>query len=223
MYIKLGSNLPSYGWLLLNEGLRMTFTQWRVVRGITSHDNQKCETILNERWCARWNSHSITRRSVRLNSMNGGVQVYITQPWEVWDYTQWMVVCESNITWQFEVWDYTQKNVCCEIGGHEGWLGLALAGIAVSWLHECCMACDLGGKPEHQTWRFSVTAIDSSSVFCDEWLFMCAWFYAFVDSVVADRSVLAAWMLHGTCLLQLDIRKRIGEVASMIKAAIVIC
>ena len=39
--------------------------------------------------------------------------------------------------------------------------------------------------------------IGSSSVFCKEWLFMCAWFYSFVDSLVADRSVMAAWMLHG--------------------------
>ena len=27
-----------------------------------------------------------------------------------------------------------------------------------------------------------------------------AWFYAFVDSLVADRSVMAAWMLHGACV-----------------------
>ena len=35
-------------------------------------------------------------------------------------------------------------------------------------------------------------AIGSSSVFCNEWLFMCAEFYAFLDSLVADRSVMAA-------------------------------
>ena len=39
------------------------------------------------------------------------------------------------------------------------------------------------------------SAIGSSSVFCNEWLFMCAWFYSFVDSLVADRSVMAAWLL----------------------------
>ena len=44
------------------------------------------------------------------------------------------------------------------------------------------------------------TAIGSFPVFCNEWLFMCAWFFAFVDSLVADRSVLAAWMLHGACV-----------------------
>ena len=36
------------------------------------------------------------------------------------------------------------------------------------------------------------TAIVSSSVFCNELLFMCACFFAFVDSLVADRSVMAA-------------------------------
>ena len=35
-------------------------------------------------------------------------------------------------------------------------------------------------------------AIGSSSVFCNEWLFMFAEFYAFLDSLVADRSVMAA-------------------------------
>ena len=36
------------------------------------------------------------------------------------------------------------------------------------------------------------TAIGSSSVFCNEWLFMRACFFAFVDSLVTDRSVMAA-------------------------------
>ena len=39
------------------------------------------------------------------------------------------------------------------------------------------------------------SALGSSSVFYNEWLFMCAWFFAFVDSLVADRSVTAAWLL----------------------------
>ena len=34
--------------------------------------------------------------------------------------------------------------------------------------------------------------IGSSTVSCNEWLFMCAWFYSFLDSLVADRSVMAA-------------------------------
>ena len=42
--------------------------------------------------------------------------------------------------------------------------------------------------------------IGSLSVFCNEWLFVCVWFYAFVDSLVADRHVMAAWMLHGACV-----------------------
>ena len=36
------------------------------------------------------------------------------------------------------------------------------------------------------------TAIGFSSVFCNEWLFMCACFFAFVDSLVADHSLMAA-------------------------------
>ena len=36
------------------------------------------------------------------------------------------------------------------------------------------------------------TAIGSSSVLGTEWLFMCAFFYAFVNPLVADRNVMAA-------------------------------
>ena len=32
----------------------------------------------------------------------------------------------------------------------------------------------------------------NSSVFCNEWLFLCAQFYAFLESVVADRIGMAA-------------------------------
>ena len=32
----------------------------------------------------------------------------------------------------------------------------------------------------------------SSSVFCNQWLFTCAYFYTLVESLVADRSVMAA-------------------------------
>ena len=35
-------------------------------------------------------------------------------------------------------------------------------------------------------------SINSSSVFCNEWLFLCAQFYAFLESVVADRIGMAA-------------------------------
>ena len=34
--------------------------------------------------------------------------------------------------------------------------------------------------------------IGSSSVCCNEWLFMCAYFYALVEYLVADRNVMAA-------------------------------
>ena len=97
--------------------------------------------------------------------------------------------------------------------------------MAVKWLHECCMGLVLGGRGKagarnrvffRVKWlrpamkgtscvrrvrlRSFQGRIGSSSVFCNEWLFMCAWFYAFVDSLVADRSVMAAWMLHGACV-----------------------
>ena len=68
------------------------YTQWMGVCKFTLHKNEKCETILNEWWCESW--HHITMRSVRLYSMNGGVRVDITSKWEMWDYTQWMVVWE---------------------------------------------------------------------------------------------------------------------------------
>ena len=32
----------------------------------------------------------------------------------------------------------------------------------------------------------------SSYVFCNEWLFLCAWFYAVLEAVVADRIGMAA-------------------------------
>ena len=87
---KLGSNLPSYGQREL----------W---------DDEKCETKFNEWWCET--SHHITVRSVRLYSMNGGVRVDITSRWEVWDYTQFMVV-----------WDFTSHhNEKCETIFNEWW------------------------------------------------------------------------------------------------------
>ena len=131
---KLGSNLPSYGqielwdYTILNEGwyVSLNYITMRSVRlysvngGVcvcvswTSHNHDKCESILHERCCAslhhicnhekceiklnEWwcaSLHHTTMRCVRLNSMNGGVRAYITQPWDVWDYTQWMVVCVS--------------------------------------------------------------------------------------------------------------------------------
>ena len=82
-------------------------------------------------------------------------------------------------------------------------------------MHECCMGFVLGRKLEHETLYFSVVkwlqpamkgtsvcaavaaavvpdAIGSSSVVCNEWLFLCAQFYAFLEAVVADRIGMAA-------------------------------
>ena len=131
------------------------YTQWRVVCDFTSHHNEKCEAILNEGWCVTL--HHITMRSVRLYSMKGGVWLYITSQWEVWDYTQWRVVCYFTshhnekcetilnegwcvtlhhitmrsvrlhsmkggvllyITSQWEVWDYIQWKVVCYFTSH---------------------------------------------------------------------------------------------------------
>ena len=101
-------SIPQYTTLSKEVGkqsseLRMKLIQWRVVCYFTAHHNEKCETILNEwRWWESW--HHITMRSVRLYSMNGGgVRVDITSQWEVWDYTQWMVVCELTLWLQIAV------------------------------------------------------------------------------------------------------------------------
>ena len=64
------------------------YSQWMVLWELTSHKNWKCETILNEGWCVAL--HHIRIRSVRLYSLKSGVW----PEWEVWDYTQWGVVCD---------------------------------------------------------------------------------------------------------------------------------
>ena len=104
----------------MNGGVRVYITsrwevwdyiQWMVVVWkFTSHHDEKCETIFNEWWCE--SLHHITMRSVRLYSMNGGVRVYITSRWEVWDYIQWMVV----------VWKFTSHHdEKCETIFYEWW------------------------------------------------------------------------------------------------------
>ena len=85
------------------------YIQWRVVCGCTSHHTEKCETTFNEGWCVTL--HHITLRSVRLHSMKGGVWLYITSYWEVWDYIQWRVVCDFTS-------HHTEK---CETTFNEGW------------------------------------------------------------------------------------------------------
>ena len=91
--------------------------------------------------------------------------------------------------------------------------------IALEWLHECCMPCVVGRKPEHETLcfpckvaaagdeRYLVCAavaaavvpagIGSSSVFCNEWLFhvvpVCVVLWCFACSCDC-RSHWNGWM-----------------------------
>ena len=196
------------------------YTQWRVVCYFTSHHNEKCETILNEGWCVTL--HHITMRSVRLHSMKGGVLLYITSQWEVWDYTQWRVVCDFTshhnekceatfnegwcvtlhyitkrsvrlysmkggvllyITSQWEVWDYIQwRVVCCFTSHHnekcetilnEGWC-VTLHHITMRSVRVHSME---GGVLLYITSQW------------EEW--------DYTQWRVAKRIVIAAWMLHG--------------------------
>ena len=233
----------------------MTFTKWRVVWELTSHRDEKCEAIFNEWWCESW--HHITTGSVRLYSIKGGVSLYITSQWEVWDYTQWRVVweltshhnekCEAIFNeWWCESWHHiTMRRVRLYSMNGGVWVYTLVAdrSVMAAWLLSFCVAmcverCGFGtwrckthcngcmdvawasfwGKPGQETLCFfrvkwlrpamkgtscvrrvrlgsNRARIGSSSVFCNEWLFMCAWFFAFLDSLVADRSVMAAWLL----------------------------
>ena len=143
------------------------YTQWNVVCAIFSHNNEKCETILNEWWCVSW--HHKTLRSVRLHSMKGAARVEIMK-------VDW-VLC----------W------------GKPGARNLVF--FRVQWLQPAMK----GTSCVRRVWLGSFQrVIGSSSVFCNEWLFMCAWFYEFVDSLVADRSAMAASRLLGataTCVI----------------------
>ena len=203
---KLGSNLPSYGLTKFNEGWCVTlhhitvrsvrlysmkggvwlyitsqwevwdYIQWRVVCYFTSHHNEKCETTLNEGWCVTL--HHITMRSVRL---------YITSQWEVWDYIQWRVVCyytQWRVVCYFPTSHHNEKcettsckthcNGCMDVTWASFW-GKAGAGnlvfFRVKWLRpamkgtSCVRRVRLGSNRAR---------IGSSSVFCNEWLFMCA-------------------------------------------------
>ena len=47
-------------------------------------------------------------------------------------------------------------------------------------------------------------SIGSSFVFCNEWLFLCASFYAFLEHVVADRIGMAAWLLSSGVAMCVD-------------------
>ena len=48
------------------------------------------------------------------------------------------------------------------------------------------------------------SSIGSSSVFCNEWLFLCAWFYAFLEFVFADLIGMAAWLLSSGIAMCVD-------------------
>ena len=117
----LGSNLPSYGQIQVWD-----YTQWRVVCEFTSHNEEKCKTILNEWWCVRF--HHITMRSVRLYSIN--------------------VVCELT-SHNNEKCETILKEWWCVM------LTLCLQ-ISMLWLHEYCMGLVLWRRPEHETLCFSV-------------------------------------------------------------------
>ena len=83
--------------------------------------------------------------------------------------------------------------------------------IALEWLHECCMLCVVGRKPEHETlcfFRVKVAATgDERYLVCaavaaaviwfllcvlQQWLFLCASFYASLEAGVTDRIGMAA-------------------------------
>ena len=126
------------------------YIQWRVVCDFTSHHNEKCETTFNEGWCVT--VHHITMRSLRLYSMKGCVLLYIG-------------------TWSCK----THCNGCMDVAWASFW-GKAGAGnlvfFHVKWLRPAmkgtscvCGGCGCALEP---------VRIGSSSVFCNEWLFMRA-------------------------------------------------
>ena len=128
-----------------------------MVCDFTSHNNEKCETILNEGWCVTL--HHITMRSVRLYSMKGG-KTHCHGCMDVTWASFWGKAGAGNLVF-FRV----------------KWLRPAMKGTS------CVRRVRLGSNRAR---------IGSSSVFCNKWLFMCACFSAFLESLVADRSVMAA-------------------------------
>ena len=122
----------------------------KLVCEFTSHNDEKCEPILNEWWCVSW--HHITLRSARLHLLKGAVNVEIMKvDWVLW-------------------WGESRSTKPCFFP---------------------CKAAAAGDE------RYLVCAAGAAWIgsTLNEWLFMCAWFYAFVDSLVADRSVVAAWIM----------------------------
>ena len=119
---------------------------------------------------------------------------------------------------------------------------------AVSWLHECCMGVCFGevagarnrvfflcrgasaGAEKYLVCAAGAAALGFivESVLpwrpCNVWLFMCAYFYALVASVVADRNVMIASRLLGAAAARVillafaaHIVNRIGMAASRLR------
>ena len=68
--------------------------------------------------------------------------------------------------------------------------------------------------------RFMRERIGSSSVFCNEWLFLCASFYAFLESLVADRIGMAAWCCMIVVMLCCDVRREMRVSYVMLRNAL---
>ena len=102
--------------------------------------------------------------------MKGGVRLYITSHWEVWDYIQWRVVCDFtshhtekcettfNEGWCVTVHHITLRSVRLHSMKGDVWLYITSHWevwdyiqwrvvcdcIEVTWLHGCCMGFVLG-------------------------------------------------------------------------------
>ena len=250
------------------------YTQWMVVWELTSHHDEKCETILNEWWCESW--HHIKMRNVRLYSMNGGVRVDITSRWEVWDYTQWMGVCKFTLhknekcetilnEWgcvsshytKWEVWDYTQWMVVWELTSHhdekcetilnewwcESWHHITMRSVRLYSMNGG-VRVDITSRWEvwdYTQWmgvcNFTLHKNEKCETILNEWGCVSSHYIkmrsvrlysmnggVWVYTLVADHSVRAAWLLSLCVLpcasrdagLQPDVAKRIVMAAWML-------
>ena len=68
-----------------------------------------------------------------------------------------------------------------------------------SWSKPCIFLCKVAAAGDDRYLVCGAVAvwivwsvIGSCSVFCNEWLVVCAYFFALLESLVADRSVTAA-------------------------------
>ena len=145
----------------------------RVVCDFTSHNNETCETTFNEGWCVTLHHHTTMRR-VRQHSMKGGVRLYITQQWDVWDYIQWRVVCDFTSS---------HNNETCETTFNEGWCvtvhHITLRSVS---LHSMKGGVWLYITSQWEVWGYI------------QWRVVC---YFTLEPEVAKRIVMAALMLHG--------------------------